>query len=110
MIGFFTDDAAVASAAVLLITPMIVYQYLDATQINYANCLRGTGNVRPLLWVAVLSYFVIGVPVLLLLSVGFGMGSVGVYCSFNVALLVAAILQYVAFARTVRGQQAGRLN
>ena len=106
LLPLFTTDEAVIASALTLILPMIIYQYLDGTQINYANCLRGTGNVRPLLVVALISYVAVGIPVLLFLSVWYNLQSVGIYLSFNVALLVAAILQYVAFSRTVRKLEA----
>ncbi|MDE7153206.1 MAG: MATE family efflux transporter [Muribaculaceae bacterium] len=101
LLPLFTSDEAVISSALTLILPMIIYQFLDGTQINYSNCLRGTGNVRPLLAVALISYLGVGIPALLLLSVWCDMQSVGIYLSFNIALLVAAILQFVAFKRTV---------
>lgn len=106
LLPLFTSDAAVIDSALTLILPMIVYQFLDGTQINYSNCLRGTGNVRPLLAVAFISYVVVGIPVLLILSVWCDLQSVGIYLSFNVALFVAAVLQYAAFRRTVRRKQS----
>ena len=62
--------------------------------------------MRPRLVVALISYVAVGIPVLLFLSVWYNLQSVGIYLSFNVALLVAAILQYVAFSRTVRKMEA----
>ncbi|MDE6266769.1 MAG: MATE family efflux transporter [Muribaculaceae bacterium] len=102
LLPLFTSDEAVITSALTLIAPMIIYQFLDGTQINYANCLRGTGNVRPLLAVALISYVAVGIPSLLLFSVALNLQSVGIYISFNVALLVAAALQYLAFSRTLR--------
>lgn len=105
LLPLFTSDEAVIASALTLIAPMIIYQYLDGTQINYSNCLRGTGNVRPLLIVALISYVAVGIPSLLILSVWCNLQSVGIYLSFNIALLAAAILQYIAFRRTVRNAQ-----
>lgn len=102
LLPLFTSDPAVIASALTLIVPMIVYQYLDGTQINYANCLRGTGNVRPLLIVALVCYVAIGIPSLFIFAVWLNLQSVGIYISFNIALFAAAILQYVAFSRTVK--------
>ena len=49
LIGLFTPDVGVVGAARLLIVPLVLYQYGDAVQLTYANALRGTGDVKPLL-------------------------------------------------------------
>lgn len=100
LIGAFTSDAPVVEAGRMFIIPLVLYQYLDASQLTFMNAIRGTSQVRPLLWISVVSYVAIGVPALLLLAVTFGWESVGVYYSFNVALLAAAILAAIAFKRT----------
>ena len=42
LIRAFTDDTAVIITSLSLIFPLVLYQYGDATQINFANALRGT--------------------------------------------------------------------
>ena len=86
----------------LLIPPLILYQYGDAAQLTYANALRGTGNVSPLLWISIVSYVVVGVSVLLLFAKGFGWGTVGIYYSFSLALFTAGVLLYLTFRRTLQ--------
>ena len=102
LIGLFTPDESVRMAAVPLLVPLILYQFADATQLTYANALRGTARVKPLLWVSVVSYIVIGVPVILWLAKGMGMQNVGVYYSFNVALIAAALLLWISYRRAVK--------
>ena len=99
LIGMFTSDADVIAAGQLLVIPLVLYQYLDATQLTFMNAIRGTSQVRPLLWISVISYMLVGIPVLLLFAVVFDWQSIGVYYSFNVALLVASILAATAFRR-----------
>ncbi|MDE6811080.1 MAG: MATE family efflux transporter [Muribaculaceae bacterium] len=106
LVGVFTPDGAVEAAALPLILPLILYQYCDAAQITYANALRGTSHVKPLLWVAVLSYIIIGIPSMLGLAVGGDTGNVGVYYSFSVALLAAGIGLWWSFRRVVRRMEA----
>lgn len=84
-----------------LLIPLVLYQYGDAIQLTYANALRGTGDVKPLLWVALVSYLVVGIPMLLFLSRGMGLETVGIYYSFSVALIVASVLLYRAFSKAV---------
>lgn len=107
LVGFFTPDAEVAASARALIIPLVLYQYGDAVQLTFANGVRGMGNTRPFLWVALISYLLIGVPALYLLGSVTGMGNVGVYYSFSFALFSAAVILYVAFKRTLRALSAG---
>ena len=106
LIGLFTDDAEVIAVAATLIFPLILHQFGDAVQITYANAQRGTSRVTPLLWVSIISYLMVGIPLLLVLSITFDMQSVGVYYSFSGALFLAAILLYKAFKRTIRRASA----
>ena len=106
LLGLFTEDPQVIAVAVLLIIPLVLYQYGDAIQITYANALRGTSHVTPLLWISIVSYLLVGIPLLLLLSITFDMQSIGVYYSFSGALFLAAILLYKAFRRALRRSSA----
>ncbi len=99
--GLFTPDGEVIAVAHTLILPLVLYQYCDAVQLTYANALRGTGDVKPLLWVAVVAYIVVGIPALLLLGGSLHLKAVGVYYSFSVALFVAAFLLWGSFQRAV---------
>lgn len=80
--------------------PLVLYQYLDAIQLTFINAIRGTSQVKPLLWISLICYIAVGIPVLMLFAVGFDWESVGVYYSFDVALLVAAVLATIAFKKT----------
>lgn len=99
LIEMFTSDARVISAALLFILPLVLYQYLDAAQLTFINAIRGTSQVKPLLWIALTSYVMVGVPCSLVFSEIMGWESVGVYYSFDAALLVAAILAAIVFKR-----------
>ncbi|MBD5311166.1 MAG: MATE family efflux transporter [Muribaculaceae bacterium] len=105
LIHLFSPDEPVILAAMSLIVPLVLYQYGDAIQITYANALRGTSEVRPLLWVAVVSYLVIGAPLMLLMAVTAGMGTIGVYYSFSGALISASLLLWCSFSRVCRRKQ-----
>lgn len=99
LIEVFTSDMEVVGAAMLFIAPLVLYQYLDAAQLTLMNAIRGTSQVKPLLWIALVSYVAVGVPCSLAFSVAAGWESVGVYYSFDVALLTAAALAALAFRR-----------
>lgn len=92
LISVFTPDQDVVTIALTLIPPMVLYQYADAYQLTYVNALRGTSHVKPLLWISIVSYLIVGVPFLLFLAKGLNLGNLGVYYSFSGALIVASIL------------------
>ncbi len=99
LLEVFTPDAAVVESAVSLILPLALYQYLDSIQLTFCNAIRGTSQVKPLLWIGIGSYIVVGVPVLMVFAKVLDMGNVGVYFSFDVALLVAALSATIVFRR-----------
>lgn len=98
----FTDDPVVLGVAFTLIFPLVLYQVADATQINFANALRGTSKVMPMLWIAFVSYVVIGVPATYLLGFPAGLGVYGIILSFSCSLAVAALLFLYFFLKTTK--------
>lgn len=101
LIHLFTPDEAVIASAMGLLLPLIVYQYMDAIQLTYCNAIRGTSVVKPLLWISVTTYIIIGIPVLLLFARIFPVANVGIFWCFNVALGVACILLTRSFYKIV---------
>lgn len=97
LLALFSPDPMVIAAGMLLLPPLVLYQYGDAVQLTFCNAIRGTSQVRPLLWISVISYMVVGVPVLLLFAKVFGWQNEGVYYSFSVALFVAAAIAWYVF-------------
>ncbi len=102
LIGVFSDDKVVVSATITLLVPLVLYQYGDATQIAFANALRGTSRVMPMLWIAFVSYMVIGIPVTYLMGFTFGLGTYGIILSFSASLFIAAFLFLYYFLRATR--------
>lgn len=102
MIHAFTEDMRVIEATVALIVPLVVYQLGDATQINFANALRGTSHVMPMIWIAFVSYVVVGVPATYLMGFPLGLGTYGIILSFSVSLFLAAGLFLYFFMRSTR--------
>jgi len=102
LIGWFTDDAEVLTATIALIFPLVMYQLGDATQITFANALRGTSKVMPMLWIAFFSYIVVGVPATYILAFTAGMGLYGIILSFSVSLFLAGALFLFFFLKATR--------
>lgn len=102
LISAFTEDGPVIAMTLTLIFPLLLYQVGDATQITFANALRGTSNVLPMLWIAFVSYLLIGIPSSYLLGFTAGLGLYGLILSFSVSLFTAAVLFLYFFLRTTR--------
>lgn len=102
LIGLFTEDPAVLTVALTLLVPMILYQLMDASQICFANALRGTANVAPMLWISPVAYIVVGIPAAYIAGFPFGGGVLGIFYSFSLPLGVAAVLFFLTFMRTTR--------
>lgn len=92
IIASFTEDKVVIGIAMSLILPWIVYQFGDATQVAYANALRGIKCVMPVMKYAFISYIVLGIPMCYVFAFPIGGGIIGVFLSFALALLVAGLL------------------
>lgn len=102
IMGIFTNDPAVIGLAVTLLIPMALYQFGDATQISFANALRGTSKVMPMLYIAFVSYIIIGLPLAWIMAFPAGMQLYGIVLSFTACLLVAAVLYLYYFLRATR--------
>ncbi len=101
-IEIFTPDPAVIAVALGLIPPLICYQLGDATQVNFANALRGTSKVMPMLWIAFVSYVCVGLPSTWLIGIRLGFGIVGIFYSFSVSLFLAGWLFLTFFMKYTR--------
>jgi len=106
----FTTDRQVIAVCATLILPLVVYQYGDAIQMLYANALRGTGRVLPLVWISIVCYIVIGAVVMWILAISCGMQSRGVYFSFSAALFAAAWFMRRAFRNAVEQSAKNLVN
>ncbi len=102
LMGAFTTDAEVLGVAYTLVFPLVLYQLGDATQVTFANALRGTSHVMPMLWIAFVSYVVFGLTSTWLLAFPCGLGVYGIVLSFSVSLFMAAALFLNSFMRLTR--------
>ena len=103
--GLFTDSQEVIDMVSLTIIPFIIYQFGDGMQANYANALRGLSNVKPLMLVAFLAYFVITLPLGYVLGIVFNGGLVGIWSAFPFGLTVAGVLYRLYFQKTLRKEE-----
>ena len=74
-----------------------IYQFGDGLQINFANALRGISDVKPMMVIAFISYFVISLPVGYLCGFVLGWGLVGVWMAFPFGLTSAGLMLWLRF-------------
>lgn len=91
------DAAAILLAGVPLLAVAAAFQLFDITQVVSANVLRGLQDTRVPMLIAVLSYWVIGVPTAYALAFWAGFGGVGVWSGLALGLAVASILLTARF-------------
>lgn len=100
--GWFTDDADVAVLVSSLFLPFLVYQFGDGLQINFANALRGIADVKPMMVIAFIAYFVISLPVGYFCGFVLGWGTVGVWMAFPFGLTSAGIMLWLRFRQKTK--------
>ena len=97
--GMFTDSPEVSQTVVALIFPFLLYQFGDGTQITFANALRGIADVKPMMYIAFISYFLISIPAGYLFGFILNWGIVGLWMSFPFGLSSAGIMFYLRFRK-----------
>ena len=99
---WFTDSLEVCALVSVTVFPLIAYQLGDAVQYTFANALRGIECVRPMVWIAFFSYFVVSLPLGWLLGIHMGFGLVGIWSAFPVCLSTAGLLYFLRFRKELK--------
>lgn len=105
--GIFTDSPEVASMAVSLFFFLFAYQFGDALQLCFANVLRGLQDVKPIMYAAFVSYYVIAIPVAYYLGFHAHLGLQGIWAGFPVGLTLAGIFFFACYRRDIRRLERG---
>lgn len=100
--GWFTDSVDVAMLVPALFLPFLVYQFGDGLQITFANALRGIADVKPMMFMAFIAYFVISLPVGYLFAFVWNWGLVGIWAAFPFGLTSAGVMFWLRFRRKTR--------
>jgi MATE family multidrug resistance protein len=100
--GGFTLDPVVIAAAVPLLLVGAAFQFFDGVQITATGALRGAGNTHAGLYVQVVGYWVVGLPLGVWLGFGRKMGAVGLWIGLCAGLMIAGVALVSVWARTVR--------
>lgn len=100
--GWFSDSQAVGLMVAQLVIPFILYQFGDGLQTNFANALRGIADVKPMMYIAFVAYFLISLPAGYLFGFTLHGGLVGIWMAFPFGLTSAGVLYYARFVRSTK--------
>lgn len=100
--GIFTDSPEVSAMAVSLFFLLFAYQFGDGLQLCFANVLRGIQDVRPIMYAAFVSYYLIAIPSAYLLGFKTSLGIHGIWLGFPIGLTLAGIFFYARYRSDLR--------
>lgn len=106
--SWFTDSVEVAKAVESLFLPFLIYQLGDGTQICFANALRGMADVKPMMGIAFIAYFLIALPVGYIGGFVLHGGLPGVWMAFPFGLSAAGLMLWLRF-RSVAGLRTKKI-
>jgi multidrug resistance protein, MATE family len=95
IIRLFLDAAKPESAQIVvygtaLLAVAALFQFVDALQVMALGLLRGVKDTRVPMWIAALSYWIIGIPASYMLAFVAGYGGVGLWLGLVIGLTAAA--------------------
>ena len=92
VVGLYTNDLAVASLAATLLLFAAAFQFPDGIQVLSAGALRGLKDTRVPMFIAIASYWGIGMPMGAGLGLWLGWGPQGMWIGLIAGLTTAAVL------------------
>jgi MATE family multidrug resistance protein len=100
----YSSDVEVLAVAAALIPIAGVFQVFDGTQVVAIGVLRGAGDTRTPMAVAMLGYWLLGMPASLYLGFRAGAGAAGLWWGLVVGLAVVAVILLVRVRRRLGGE------
>ena len=88
--SIYTSEPGVTDVAVSLLMAAALFQLFDGLYMAGAGALRGVKDVTAVMWISVLSYWIVGFPVAWVM--GLNWGPVGLWYGMVVGIGLTAIL------------------
>jgi MATE family multidrug resistance protein len=101
----FTPDPGVIAAAVPLLLIAAGFQFFDGVQVAATGALRGAGNTTAPFYTQLVCYWVIGMPLGVLLGFHQKLGAAGLWWGLLIALTAAAFILVYLWRQTTRTLQ-----
>ncbi|HLG43191.1 MAG TPA: MATE family efflux transporter [Planctomycetota bacterium] len=102
----YTTDAGAFEVAAVLIPLAGVFQIFDGLQVVSTGILRGSGDTRAPMLINVLGFWLIGMPVSLVMAFSMGAGPAGLWWGLVVALVVVSASLLARVRSKLRGEIA----
>lgn len=99
VVRLYSNDAVVGALATSLIAYAAAFQFPDGAQVLSNGALRGLKDTRVPMLLALIAYWLIGIPLGGWLALGAGLGPKGMWIGLIVGLTVAALLLASRFLR-----------
>jgi MATE family multidrug resistance protein len=106
--ALFSSDHAVVTATVPLLEIAALFQLSDGTQAIAAGALRGLGNTRATFVGNLIGHYIVGLPIILALGFGAGLGAPGLWWGLSAGLTTTAIYLVTQFVRGTRVRTPNR--
>ena len=98
----FTTNAEVVSLASSMLVLIALYQLPDGIQNISVGVLRGVQDVKIIMPIAFVSYWLLNLPVGYLFGFTLGMGPSGLFLGFSFGLSAAAVMMILRIRRSIR--------
>jgi len=95
--AWFSSDSEVIAVAAQLFVIAGIFQLFDGWQMVGLATLRGLADVTFAMYIAIISYLLIAMPLSYLLGFVFHLGSVGVWSGLCIGLIIAAVAYRLRF-------------
>jgi len=102
IVGVYTNDVAVAALASTLLLFAATFQFPDGIQVLSAGALRGLKDTRVPMFLAMFSYWGLGMPLGAGLGLWLGWGPQGMWIGLIIGLTAAAVLMGLRFRYSSR--------
>jgi MATE family multidrug resistance protein len=114
MAALFLDEqnpeaGAVLAYSVTLLAVAAAFQLLDSLQVTMVGLLRGLKDTRMPMLIAVLAYWIVGLPAAWLFGFALGLGGRGIWIGLACGLTLAALLLLRRFLRLTSHSRSGKM-
>jgi multidrug resistance protein, MATE family len=100
--GLYTDDPELKKLAIQLIYMAAIFQLSDGLQVSGLGALRGLKDTKIPMYVNLIAYWIVGLPLGYILGIQFEMGPQGLWIGLIAGLTVAGILHNVRFDKLTK--------
>ena len=104
--AIYTDDKAVTEVAVQLLLMAAIFQLSDGLQVSGFGALRGLKDTKIPMYVNLVAYWLVGIPVSYYLGFVADYGAPGLWAGLIAGLTVAGILHNIGFYRKTKAMGA----